>query len=103
EADRRAALIKGSVIRKLLGVQLAAVVLPQVTKLLGDLRSALLHVARRERQVVVGGEVDVVRNGELEPALSGHAGRRREESRFSLIVEREIDRGRRDHVYSLEV
>src|SRR5262249_21140471 len=63
----------------------------------------LLHVARSQRQVVLGREIDVVRKGKLEPALAGDSGRRRKKARFSLVVEREIELGRREHVDALEV
>src|SRR5260370_17595766 len=71
-------------------------------ELLGDLESALFHVGRREREVVVGREVQVIRNCELGPALAGNADRRRKEARFALIVERKIKGWRRDDAHSLE-
>src|SRR5690242_4336256 len=87
EAQRRTTRVGGAVTRQVLGLELAVVVLRQIAELLGDLQSALFHVARCEREVVVGREVQVVRSGELGSALAGGADRRNQEAGLSAVVE----------------
>src|SRR5438477_167467 len=98
-----AAAIRDTVIREYLRTEIAFVILLQITELLRDLQSALFHVTRRQRQVVVRREIQVIRNSVLGPALPSHADRRREKARFALVIEREVKRGRRDDGQSLEV
>src|SRR2546426_4987266 len=98
-----AAAIRGTVIREHLRAEIAFVVLLQIAELLRELQSALFHVTRREREVVVGREIQVIRNSDLGSALPGNADRRRKKARFALVIQREIKRRRRDDGQSLEI
>src|SRR3989449_3213895 len=97
------AAIGGTVIREHLRAEIAFVVLLQIAELLRELQSALFHVTRREREVVVGREIQVIRNSNLGSALPGNADRRRKKARFALVIQREIKRRRRDDGQSLEI
>src|SRR5438309_9878446 len=98
-----AAAIRDTVIREYLRAEIAFVILLQITELLRELQSALFHVTRREREVVVGREIQVIRNSDLGPALPGNTDRGREKTRFALVIQREIKRRRRDDGQSLEI
>ncbi len=103
QTHRQAAAIRGTVVREHLRVEIAVVVLLQITELLRELQSALFHVTRREREVVVGREIQVVRNSELGSALPGSADQGRKKARLALVIQREVKGRRGDDAQSFEI
>ena len=82
------------VVVQVLAVDGAAVAGFQVAVLAVPQRAALVHDARRDGGIHVGGDVPVERLGEFEAALAGGAGSRGQQAALAFIVQREVQPGR---------
>ena len=93
--ERVARRVRLPVVGQHLRVGLAAV-LPagaaeQVAELSAELQAALAHDARRDRRVVVGREVEVVRQREFDAARARRSRGRHQEAALALVRQRELE------------
>ena len=91
------------VARQVVRVDLAATPFGQVAILDADAEAAPRQQERRQRQVVIRREVEVVRHAELEAALVGVPERREQEAGLAPVPDRERDHGREEDRYAFEV
>ena len=92
-----------AIVRQDFGAHLALPVLEQVAALAAELHAALRHEARRDRGVVVGGEIEVVGLRVLEAANAGQARRRRQEPGLALVRQRKLEPRRIQHRRAEEI
>ena len=88
---------------QVVGVELAAAALGQVTVFGAETETAPREQEWRQGQVVVRRKIEVIGNADLESALVGIAERRKQESGLACIAHRKGDHGRVEDRDSLEV
>ena len=81
---------------------LAFAALGEVAEFAAHHQTALGHVTRVQRRVVVGGEVEVVGRQQGEAGVAATADARREETGLATVVDREVDVGGVEHRYILD-